>query len=286
MKSLRRIAASIREFFSRDRARALPLEELLERAGVPRSAPPELLRVAQMAGLALDGEGDGDGDDGDGDGDGDDGDDGSGDDGDDGDDGDGDGDDGDDGDDEDGELKATREENRALKRRLSDETKAKKSAERKLKSEQREKQKKNGQYEQMFKDEKERREELEGQLKGGALDRAITSEASRQNFRSPDLAVSIVKTDLQDAVDEDGDVDEDRVRDSLKKLAKREPGLVKKSKRQGDVTGEEDDDDDDDSGSKKRRNGSSDDDEKLTPRERMRRGHEEIERKRAKAGSA
>jgi hypothetical protein len=43
----------IRKHLSRRRVSALPLEELLEKAGVPRSASPELLRVAQLADLRM-----------------------------------------------------------------------------------------------------------------------------------------------------------------------------------------------------------------------------------------
>lgn len=42
-----------RKISSHRRARALPLEELLERAGVPRSAPPELLAFARFAGVTM-----------------------------------------------------------------------------------------------------------------------------------------------------------------------------------------------------------------------------------------
>jgi colicin import membrane protein len=43
----------IRKHLSRRRASALPLEALLEKAGVPRSVSPELLEVARLAGLRM-----------------------------------------------------------------------------------------------------------------------------------------------------------------------------------------------------------------------------------------
>jgi hypothetical protein len=293
MNRLRRLISTIRDRFAARRESGMPgLEQLLEQAGVPRTISPELLEVAQLADLRLDGDGgddgadDGGGDDDDGGGDDDDGDDdddGGGDDDDD--------DDGDDDDDDDDDESEVQKQNRALKRQIAEERKKSRKAERAVKKAERKRLEKSGQHKRMYEEEKAEREELEGKLKTGSLDRAITAEATRQGFRSPDLASSIVIAGLNDAVDEDGDVDEDRVRDSLKKLAKREPGMVKKTKRQSDVTGDADDDDDgdDEDDRDSRRNGrrsKSDDDEKVSPRERLRRGHEKIDRDRKRAEKA
>jgi hypothetical protein len=51
-----------RPFCGRRRQSSFPLERLLTQSGVPRSVTPELLTVARLAGLQLDGEGSGDGD--------------------------------------------------------------------------------------------------------------------------------------------------------------------------------------------------------------------------------
>lgn len=283
MNRLRRLISTIRERLAERRERGMPrLEELLEQAGVSRSVTPELLHVAQLAGLRLDGDDGGDDDDDDDNADDDDDDTADDDDAAD----DDDDDDTADDDDDDDESDAERE-NKALKRRLAEERKARKKADKALKSTERERQKKSGQYKRMYEEEKERGDGLEQQLRQGSLSRAITSEASRQNFRSPDLAVKLVRDDLKDAVDEDGEVDEDLVRDALKKLAKSERSLVKKSKRQGDVTGDDDDDedveeDDDEGKNRNRRRRNKSDDEQVTPRERLRRGHEKIEKERAR----
>jgi hypothetical protein len=57
----RKFLARLRAILSSHRRPMPGLHELLERAGVPRSASPELLQVAQLADLRLDGEGEGEG---------------------------------------------------------------------------------------------------------------------------------------------------------------------------------------------------------------------------------
>ena len=189
----------------------------------------------------------------------------------------------DDDDDDDDKETPEQKENRELKRRLGEERRARKKAEKAAKTNERKRSEKSGQHKRMYEEEKERADGLEAQLKAGSLERAVIAEATRLEFINPSNAFRLVSPDLSDAVDEDGEVDEDRVRDSLKKLAKSDKHLVNKKKRQGNVKGDDDDDDDDsddDKDDKSKGGGGSDDD--ISPQERMRRSYEKSEKDRKK----
>lgn len=177
-----------------------------------------------------DGDGDGSGDGGNGGGDGDAGD-GNGN-------GDGDGDDAGDGDGEDDHAAAERA---ALNRRLNEETKARKKAERELARREREDKEASGEYKQMYEDSQKEVEGLKAQIKDGAFDRSVHAVATRMKFRNPALAPKLVDSSLKDnAVDEDGDVDEKLVERELKKLVAADRYLVEEEKSgQGNVKGDE-----------------------------------------------
>lgn len=145
----------------------------------------------------------------------------------------GEGDDGE-GDDDDGDDEAERRVKAAERRAKAAEAKARK-AERKLRLNERQRQAKQGEYKQLYEDEKQRNGELERRIREGARDRAIVEKARDAGFKNPELAVKLLGSELNEAVDEDGEVDDDLVERSVKKLAKRESYLIDKKRPQGDV---------------------------------------------------
>lgn len=87
---------------------------------------------------------------------------------------------------------------------------------------------------------------LANRVRESAVDNVIIRLAPKLNFADPEDAVAMVnRKDIEvDQDDEDltdVEIDEDSVRDALKKLAKRKPHLLAKSKTNG--TGDEEDDD-------------------------------------------
>lgn len=172
------------------------------------------------------GEGDGDGDgepSGSGDGDGDGEPSGSGD-------GDGDGS-GSEDDEEKGRLKAERDR---AKQAAADADKARKKAERELESRKKKDREGQGEYEKLYKDAQGEVERLKKDGRTRELKREVVAEASRQGFKNPELALTIVIDRFEDdVVDEDGDVDTSAVESELKKLAKSEAYLVEQKRPQG-----------------------------------------------------
>jgi len=147
------------------------------------------------------------------------------------------------GDDDDGEenpaVEAARRAQREAEQVAERERRARKKAERQVQKRKRDDQASQGQYEQLYKDSQSENERLRGTIRDGDRDRAVLAKATELQFRSPELALRSVAQDLpEDAVDEDGDVDERVIERTLKALASKEPYLVKTARPQGDVQGD------------------------------------------------
>lgn len=253
------------------RFRVLTVDETL-------ACTPDELQRLRAAGVfpALAGGDDGDGDDGDGDGG-----DGTGD-GDD-DDGDGAGGSDDDGDDDgdDSEAAKAKAEAARQRRRANDAEKENRRLKREAEKQKREAQEADGEYKELYETEVAAHAKTREKVADKAKEATIMSVATRLNFRDPDLAVDLVKVKTEDVVDDDFEVDEKPIERALKDLAKKRTYLVKDERNQNGDAGEgerderrrrdrEDDERDDDLG----RDGES-----PRPRERLRRYHEEQERK-------
>jgi len=211
MSTLKRALQRVRDRFSRRRVHTLPLEEMLERAGVPRSLSPELLQVARLAGLRLDGEGSG----------------GSGDDGDglDGDEGDGegsgaDGEGGGSGEPQipEGKTLVDEDELNRLRRKVSDADKAEKARKRKEAEEADD----HGAVVKSVEDERDERDtrisELEAELENTRKGQTVTTVASRLKFNDPADALLHLPADTPN--------DEKAIEKALKKVAEEKKYLV------------------------------------------------------------
>lgn len=189
-----------------------------------------------MAGGDGDGDGDGSGDAGSGDGDGDgdgDGGDGSGDGDGDGDAGDGDGDgsgDGDGGDDDPATLRAERDRAKAAAAKANREAR---QAQRELENRKQKDRESQGEYQKLYEESQKENEQLRSELKTRELKRDVVSQAASMGFKNPEMALTLVIKDLDDAVDDDGEVDKKAVERALNALAKSDEYLVEKKKPQG-----------------------------------------------------
>lgn len=201
---LKRVISRARGHFSPARVRALPLEELLDRAGVPRSAPPELLQVAQLAGLRLDGEGAGEGGEGGGEGS-------------------GEGEGGGSGEPPEpqipeGKVLADEAELNRLRRKVSDTEKA----EKKRKREEAEAADDHGAVVKSLEEESDEKDgritELESELENTRKGQTVTAVAGRLKFNDPADALAFLPADTPN--------DEASIEKALKKVAEEKAYLV------------------------------------------------------------
>ena len=176
----------------------------------------------------------------------------------------GDGDDSDEGDSEaEKRAKAAEARAKAAEKKAAEQAKARRKAERALAQKTRQEQEASGEYKEMYEESQRENADLKRQIRDGAFERAVTKVATAKKFRNPSLAADLLPKDLRDnAVDEDGEVDEKLVERELKKLADREPYLTEEEKERqtSDVRGDRD----------QRRSGGRDDTYKFDPRGKMR----------------
>ena len=159
------------------------------------------------------------------------------------DDGDGDSGDGDDGDgstddEDDSDVKAAlaelKQANRALSRRLNEETRARKKAEKTLQTQQRQEQEEAGEYKEMYEAEKRDHEALKGTLKTKAVESAVASVATRLKARNPAAIARLIRDLPDDVVDDDFEADEAIIEHEIQKLKRTDKYLFEDDKRQQD----------------------------------------------------
>ena len=153
----------------------------------------------------------------------------------------------------------------ALKRRLDAETKARKKAERELLRRKNAEREEAGEYKTMYEEQKAENETLRRSILDGAYERAVEAKARDLKFRNPSIAASLLPKSLREnAVDEDGEVDERLVERELKGLAKRESYLVQQAGGQRPATGDE---------SQRRPQDAAEQDDTFNPRGRLNRAY-------------
>ena len=85
----------------------------------------------------------------------------------------------------------------------------------------------NGEYKELYEQEKARADGLETKLRKGALERSVTAAATDAGAKKPSKIIKLLDLDLDDVVDEDGEADEDAIKQAIRALKKSDRYLFK-----------------------------------------------------------